>query len=132
MIRLLFISISKGKLRNMAGRGKDKKEDKEKKEDRIRAARGEDVDSDAADLVALLANQVVKDEKKKLRPGIRHKKKGKNDKKKISKCFNAHVHCMYTTCILHVHCMCAACTLHVHCMYTACIPVLVKHFDSCP
>ncbi len=72
----------------MTGRDKDKKE--EKKEDKLRAIRGggEDVDSDAADLVALLANQVVKDEKKKLRSGIRHKKKGKNDKKKISKYCN--------------------------------------------
>ncbi len=75
----------------MAGRVKDK--DKKKgKEEKIRAARGaatEEVDSDAADLVALLANQVVKEEKKKLRPGIRHKKKG-NDKKKISKCIHVY------------------------------------------
>jgi len=66
-----------------AGIGKDK-DKKESKKDKIARVRGEDVDSGAADLVEMLANQVVKDEKKKLRPGIRHKKRGKNAQKKIS------------------------------------------------
>lgn len=47
---------------------------------------GDDVDSSEADLVAILANQVVKDEIKKLGPGLRAKKKGAKSalKKKIS------------------------------------------------
>lgn len=44
------------------------------------------VDSAEADLVAILANQVVREENKKLRPGFRAKKKGSKTviKKKIS------------------------------------------------
>ncbi len=95
----------------MAGRDKDTR----KKEDRIQAIRGEDVDSDAADLVALLANQVVKDEKKKLRSGIRHKKKGKNDKKKISKYCYRLVAIMYTS--THVHTL-----YNVHILYNTLTP----------
>ena len=47
---------------------------------------GDDVDTSAADLLAVLADQVVKEEKKKLKPGIKSRKKGKGAKKKISKC----------------------------------------------
>ena len=48
----------------------------------------EDVDtSEAADLVALLATQAMKEEKKRLKPGLRQKKKGgKAVNKKISEC----------------------------------------------
>ena len=47
---------------------------------------GDDVDNAEADLVAILADQVVKEESKRLRPGFRNKKKGAKAvaKKKIS------------------------------------------------
>ncbi len=84
-IYTLFIIIyTQDRIRNITvfGKDKDKKESTRKEiKDRVL---GDVVDSGAADLVELLANQLVKDEKKKLRPGIRHKKKGKNDKKKTS------------------------------------------------
>ena len=48
------------------------------------AGGSEDVDTSEAELVALLANQVVKEEKRRLKPGLKHRKKGKNAKKKIS------------------------------------------------
>lgn len=86
----------------MTGHGKQKdKKDKEssKKESKGRSkknsisSRGasgggsEEVDSAEADLVAILANQVVKEESKKLRPGFKTRKKGSKAviKKKISK-----------------------------------------------
>ena len=75
-----------------SGKGKDKeKDDKKTKKGSRRGSRGadggsDDVDTSEADLLALLANQVVKEEKKKLKAGLRHKKKGgKNATKKISK-----------------------------------------------
>ena len=77
---------------------KDKSEKESKKDSKSRSKKhsappysasggGEDVDSAEADLVAILANQVVKEESKKLRPGFRIKKKGSKAvaKKKISK-----------------------------------------------
>ena len=42
---------------------------------------GEDVDTSEADLVALLATQAMKEEKKRLKPGLKHRKKGGKDKK---------------------------------------------------
>ena len=58
---------------------------------------GDDVDNAEADLVAILADQVVKEESKRLRPGFRNKKKGAKAvaKKKISQ-FK-----IYTYSILH-------------------------------
>ena len=37
---------------------------------------GEEVDTSEADLVALLATQAIKEEKKKLKPGLKQRKKG--------------------------------------------------------
>ena len=49
----------------------------------------DDVDTSEADLVALLATQAMKEEKKRLKPGLRQKKKGgKAVNKKISELFN--------------------------------------------
>ena len=39
------------------------------------AGGSEDVDTSEAELVALLANQVVKEEKRRLKPGLKHRKK---------------------------------------------------------
>ena len=48
----------------------------------------EEVDTSEADLVALLATQAMKEEKKRLKPGLKHKKKGgKAVNKKISESF---------------------------------------------
>lgn len=85
------------------GKGKEKvtKEGKKEKESKGRTRRNspyhamgnvgvgsEDVDClEAADLVAILADQVVKDEIKRLRPGFKSKKKGAKPKKKISEFF---------------------------------------------
>lgn len=74
-----------------SGKGKDKeKEDKKTKKGSRRGSKGadggsDDVDTSEADLLAILANQVVKEEKKKLKAGLKHKKKGKHAPKKISK-----------------------------------------------
>ncbi len=90
-----------GKFLDLTGHNKQKnKSEKESKKDgkgRTRknssmslsmASGGDDVDSAEADLVAILANQVVKEESKRLRPGFRVKRKGaKTDKKKISKSY---------------------------------------------
>lgn len=70
--------------------GKSNKETKDQKRDRIwgrkdSGATAEDTDTPEAELLAILANQVVKEEKRKLKPGLKHKKKGKHAKKKISK-----------------------------------------------
>ena len=77
----------------MTGKGKDKEKKEGKKESKgwgrkvstggASGGGGDDVDTAEADLVAALANHLVKEERRK-RPGIRHKKKGKNDKKRIS------------------------------------------------
>jgi len=72
-----------------SGKGKDKeKEDKKTKKGSRRGSKGadggsDDVDTSEADLLAILANQVVKEEKKKLKAGLKHKKKGKHAQKKI-------------------------------------------------
>ncbi len=85
--------LSQTKLKGMAsGKGKDKDKDKEgKKNGRKRdpweipgVPPGEEVDATEAELVAILANQVVKEEKKKIRAGLKKGKKGRA-KKKISK-----------------------------------------------
>jgi hypothetical protein len=93
-------SISQGKLLDLTGHNKQKnKAEKETKKDSkgrsrknssmsLVASGGDDVDSTEADLVAILANQVVKEEGKRLRAGLRAKKKGSKNaivKKKISK-----------------------------------------------
>ena len=100
----------------MAGKGKEKDKKAGKKDAKSRI-RGEEVDSDAADLVALLANQVVKEDKKKLRSGIRHKKKGKD--KKISEwCTSPHsthmhpLHMPIRPLHTHIH------PLHTHTFHT--------------
>ncbi len=93
--------LFQGKILDLTGHGKNKeKSEKESKKDSKGKSKknftsfsasatggSEDVDSSEADLVAILANQVVKDENKKLRPGFRAKKKSNKTviKKKISK-----------------------------------------------
>lgn len=73
----------------MTGKTKDKEKEskKGKKKGKRSAATGgtEDVDTSEADLLALLANQVVKEEKKKLNSKLRNKKGGKRAEKRISK-----------------------------------------------
>ena len=80
------------KIRDMAA-GKSKDKDKEGKRERgwsTKTSGGQfippmdDTDTPEASLVAILADQVVREEKRKLKPGLRQKKKGKQ-KKKISK-----------------------------------------------
>ncbi len=93
--------LIQGKILDLTGHGKHKeKSDKEgKKESKFRSKKNslsssasamggsDEMDSAEADLVAILANQVVKEENKKLRPGFRAKKKSNKAviKKKISK-----------------------------------------------
>ena len=85
----------------MASGGKSK--DKDKKDGGKKESKGfrktsssgacalggsEEVDTSEADLVALLATQAMKEEKKRLKPGLKHKKKGgKAVNKKISESF---------------------------------------------
>ena len=73
----------------MTGKTKDKEKEckKGKKKSKRSAATGgaEEVDTSEADLLALLANQVVKEEKKKLNSKLRNKRGGKRAEKKISK-----------------------------------------------
>ena len=88
------------KLRDMAtgGKSKDKgsKESSKKESKGLKktssgaspygSGAGDEVDTSEADLVALLATQAMKEEKKRLKPGLRQKKKGgKAVNKKISK-----------------------------------------------
>lgn len=97
-------SLLQGKILDLTGHGKQKdKAEKDSKKDskgRTKKSSGansgasasggsEDVDSAEADLVAILANQVVKEERKKLKPGLKSRKKGAKTvvKKKISKIF---------------------------------------------
>ena len=74
------------------GKHKDKESKKESKSSKkfssgaaslsvLSGPGGEDVDTSEADLVALLATQAMKEEKKRLKPGLKHRKKGGKDKK---------------------------------------------------
>lgn len=73
----------------MAGKAKEKEKETKRgsRGANIRGGGSDETDtSDQADLLAVLADQVVKEEKKKLKPGIKSRKKGKGTKKKISEC----------------------------------------------
>lgn len=75
-----------GKSKDKESKESSKKEKKGFKKGSSGASGGtEDVDTSEADLVALLATQAMKEEKKRLKPGLRQKKKGgKAINKKIS------------------------------------------------
>ena len=76
------------------GKSKDKESKKESKGSKKSSSSasslsvpggGEEVDTSEADLVALLATQAMKEEKKRLKPGLKQRKKGgKTVNKKIS------------------------------------------------
>ena len=77
------------------GKNKDKESKKESKGSKkssssasslsVPGGAGEEVDTSEADLVALLATQAMKEEKKRLKPGLKQRKKGgKTVNKKIS------------------------------------------------
>ena len=81
--------MATGKSKDKESKGSSKKESKgfRKTSSGATASGGsEDVDSsEAANLVALLATQALKEEKKRLKPGLKQKKKGgKAVNKKIS------------------------------------------------
>ena len=83
--------MASGKSKDKESKGSSKKESKgfRKTSSGATASLGgsEDVDaSEAASLVALLATQALKEEKKKLKPGLKQKKKGGKANKKISEC----------------------------------------------
>ena len=63
----------------MTSKGKDRKDKK-----KPHGAGSEETDNPESDLVAELANAVVKEEKKRVKEGLKTRKKGKT-KKKISK-----------------------------------------------
>lgn len=94
----MFHDHFQGRILDLTGHSKQKdKSEKESKKDSkgkskkhssfssSGAVGGEEVDSSEADLVAILANQVVREENKK-RPGFKSRKKGSKAviKKKIS------------------------------------------------
>ena len=77
------------KIKDMAtGKSKDKEGKRERGWGRKTSGGqfipSDDIDTPEASLVAILADQVVKEEKRKLKPGLKQKKKGRQ-KKKISK-----------------------------------------------
>ena len=84
--------LSQTKLKDMAtGRSKDKEGKKVKGAPVAKNSygipgipAGEEVDAAEMELVAILANQVVREEKKKIKAGIKKMKKGKQTKMKIS------------------------------------------------
>jgi hypothetical protein len=65
-------------LKDVAGK-KEKKATSKKTE-------AEETDTAESDLVAQLANAVVKDEKRRVKDGVRARRKGGKAKKKISEC----------------------------------------------
>ena len=97
---LFDLCVPQGKILDLTGKSKDKESKAEKKESKGRSkknslssacgavggAGSDEMDSSEADLVAILANQVVKDEIKKMK-GFKSRKKGGKTviKKKISK-----------------------------------------------
>ena len=117
---ILLAKFSQGKILDLTGHSKqkDKPEKESKKESKSKSKKHssasgssssgatggggvDDMDSSEADLVTILANQVVKEESKKLRPGFRAKKKGTKTviKKKISEWeFNVYVGAFFFTC----------------------------------
>ena len=83
------------KIKDMAS-GKSKDKEGKRERDTLRKKEpweipgvppGEEVDAAEAELVAILANQVVREEKKKIKAGLKKGKKGKT-KKMISKLLN--------------------------------------------
>ena len=94
---LTFSLPQQGKILDIKGKSKDKEKEckKGKKKGKRSEATGgaEDVDTSEADLLALLANQVVKEEKKKLNSKLRNKRGGKRAEKKISKQLLVIVYC---------------------------------------
>ena len=90
--------MASGKSKDKESKGSSKKESKgfRKTSSGATASPGgsEDVDaSEAASLVALLATQALKEEKKRLKPGLKQKKKGgKAVNKKISESRIKHYH----------------------------------------
>ena len=75
LTRTLSLSSMQTKLKDVAGKGE--KERKVRKE-------AEDTDSAESDLLAQLANSVMKDEKRRVKESVKPRKKGGKAKKKIS------------------------------------------------
>ena len=74
--------LSQGKIMDMASsKDKEAKGKKGKKDPMQYVMAGEETDTAEAELVALLANQVVKEEKKRGKPNLKYRKKGKQPKK---------------------------------------------------